>query len=95
LTIPSHINRLKYFINIFNSQFIRLPLQTKIKTFSRGMRMKIALTIALSHDVKLLILDEATAGMDVSGREEVMELLEDFVAQGGGILISSHFRNMR
>lgn len=67
-----------------------LPLQTKIKTFSRGMRMKIALTIALSHDVKLLILDEATAGMDVSGREEVMELLEDFVAQGGGILISSH-----
>ena len=53
--------------------------------------MKIALTIALSHDVKLLILDEATAGMDVSGREEVMELLEDFVAQGGGILISSHF----
>ncbi|NFZ75517.1 ABC transporter ATP-binding protein [Staphylococcus aureus] len=71
-------------------KYFELPLQTKIKTFSRGMRMKIALTISLSHDVKLLILDEATAGMDVSGREEVMELLEDFVAQGGGILISSH-----
>ncbi|HCT3222939.1 TPA: ABC transporter ATP-binding protein [Staphylococcus aureus] len=71
-------------------KYFELPLQTKIKTFSRGMRMKIALTIALSHDVKLLILDEATAGMDISGREEVMELLEDFVAQGGGILISSH-----
>ncbi|MFB2419159.1 ABC transporter ATP-binding protein [Staphylococcus aureus] len=71
-------------------KYFELPLQTKIKTFSRGMRMKIALTIALSHDVKLLILDEATAGMDVSGREEVMELLEDFVAQGRGILISSH-----
>ncbi|ULW00406.1 ABC transporter ATP-binding protein [Staphylococcus aureus] len=71
-------------------KYFELLLQTKIKTFSRGMRMKIALTIALSHDVKLLILDEATAGMDVSGREEVMELLEDFVAQGGGILISSH-----
>lgn len=71
-------------------KYFELPLQTKIKTFSRGMRMKIALTIALSHDVKLLILDEATAGMDVSGRGEVMELLEDFVAQGGGILISSH-----
>ncbi|AMO52768.1 TPA: ABC transporter ATP-binding protein [Staphylococcus aureus] len=71
-------------------KYFELPLQNKIKTFSRGMRMKIALTIALSHDVKLLILDEATAGMDVSGREEVMELLEDFVAQGGGILISSH-----
>ncbi|HHB2745695.1 TPA: ABC transporter ATP-binding protein [Staphylococcus aureus] len=71
-------------------KYFELPLQTKIKTFSRGMRMKIALTIALSHDVKLLILDEATAGMDVSGREEVMEILEDFVAQGGDILISSH-----
>lgn len=71
-------------------KYFELPLQTKIKTFSRGMRMKIALTIAFSHDVKLLILDEATAGMDVSGREEVMEILEDFVAQGGGILISSH-----
>ncbi|CPC77506.1 TPA: ABC transporter ATP-binding protein [Staphylococcus aureus] len=71
-------------------KYFELPLQTKIKTFSRGMRMKIALTIALSHDVKLLILDEATAGMDVSGREEVMEILEDFVAQGRGILISSH-----
>ncbi|MCR0629331.1 ATP-binding cassette domain-containing protein [Staphylococcus aureus] len=71
-------------------KYFELPLQTKIKTFSRGMRMKIALTIALSHDVKLLILDEATAGMDVSGREEVMEILEDFVAQGGCILISSH-----
>lgn len=71
-------------------KYFELPLQTKIKTFSRGMRMKIALTIALSHDVKLLILDEATAGMDVSGREEVMEILEDFVVQGGGILISSH-----
>ncbi len=71
-------------------KYFELPLQTKIKTFSRGMRMKIALSIALSHDVKLLILDEPTAGMDVSGREEVMELLEDFVTQGGGILISSH-----
>ncbi|HHC6402504.1 TPA: ATP-binding cassette domain-containing protein [Staphylococcus aureus] len=80
-------NSQKFFDLIKNFE---LPLQTKIKTFSRGMRMKIALTIALSHDVKLLILDEATAGMDVSGREEVMELLEDFVAQGGGILISSH-----
>ncbi|HDI1166552.1 TPA: ABC transporter ATP-binding protein [Staphylococcus aureus] len=80
-------NSQKFFDSI---KYFELPLQTKIKTFSRGMRMKIALTIALSHDVKLLILDEATAGMDVSGREEVMELLEDFVAQGGGILISSH-----
>ena len=44
--------------------------------------MKAALAIALSHDTKLLILDEATAGMDVSGREEVLEILEDYVSKG-------------
>ncbi|HCW0035118.1 TPA: ABC transporter ATP-binding protein [Staphylococcus aureus] len=97
LTIKDIDKVFQFIYTSWNSQkffdlikYFELPLQTKIKTFSRGMRMKIALTIALSHDVKLLILDEATAGMDVSGREEVMELLEDFVAQGGGILISSH-----
>lgn len=66
-TIYTSWNSNKFFDLI---KYFELPLQTKIKTFSRGMRMKVALTIALSHDAKLLILDEATAGMDVSGREE-------------------------
>lgn len=73
------------FINRFE-----LPLKNEIKSFSRGMRMKVALSIALSHESKLLILDEATAGMDVSGREEVIEILEDYIEEGNGILISSH-----
>lgn len=67
-----------------------LPQTNMINTFSRGMRMKAALAIALAHDSKLLILDEATAGMDVSGREQVMEILEDFINEGNSILISSH-----
>jgi ABC-2 type transport system ATP-binding protein len=67
-----------------------LPQTNMINTFSRGMRMKTALAIALAHDSKLLILDEATAGMDVSGREQVMEILEDFINEGNSILISSH-----
>lgn len=67
-----------------------LPKTIMISTFSRGMRMKSALAIALAHDSKLLILDEATAGMDVSGREQVMEMLEDFINEGNSILISSH-----
>ena len=70
----------KVFLNIFKHW----------NTFSRGMRMKAALAIALSHETKLLILDEATAGMDVSGREEVLEILEDYVSKGHGILLSSH-----
>lgn len=52
--------------------------------------MKTALSIAMAHDSKLLILDEATAGMDVSGREQVIEILEDYTNEGNGILISSH-----
>jgi ABC-2 type transport system ATP-binding protein len=67
-----------------------LPQTNMINTFSRGMRMKTALAIALAHDSKLLILDEVTAGMDVSGREQVMEILEDFINEGNSILISSH-----
>lgn len=71
-------------------QRFELPTNVQIKTFSRGMRMKAALAMALAHDTKLLILDRATAGMDVSGREEVIEMLEDYISEGNGILISSH-----
>ena len=90
----------KVFANIFKTwnsdrffeviQRFELPTNAQIKTFSRGMRMKAALAMALAHDTKLLILDEATAGMDVSGREEVIEMLEDYISEGNGILISSH-----
>lgn len=67
-----------------------LPNNNAIKSFSRGMRMKTALTISLAHESKLLILDEATAGMDVASREEVIEMLEDYIEEDNGILISSH-----
>ncbi|MCE5036238.1 ABC transporter ATP-binding protein [Staphylococcus haemolyticus] len=90
----------KVFANIFKTwnsdrffeviQRFELPTNAQIKTFSRGMRMKAALAMALALDTKLLILDEATAGMDVSGREEVIEMLEDYISEGNGILISSH-----
>lgn len=90
----------KVFTNIYNTwnsdkffslvKEFELPTHNQITTFSRGMRMKTALSISMAHDSKLLILDEATAGMDVSGREQVIEILEDFVAQGNSILISSH-----
>ncbi|MCU5746325.1 ABC transporter ATP-binding protein [Staphylococcus sp. SQ8-PEA] len=67
-----------------------LPSNKKVKTFSRGMKMKAAIAIALAHDSRLLILDEATAGMDASGREEVLEILEDYVKEDNGIMLSSH-----
>ena len=69
----------------------RLPVKQKIKTYSRGMSMKHALAVALSHNSKLLILDEATSGLDPIMREEILEVLLDFVKdENHSILLSSH-----
>lgn len=62
-----------------------------IKDLSRGMQMKLMLAIALSHDAKLLILDEPTSGLDVLSRDELMDILSDYVADGGhSVIFSTH-----
>ena len=75
-------------------QFLRrfgLPESQKIKTYSRGMSMKLAIAVALSHDSKLLILDEATSGLDPIMRDEILDVLLEFVKQENhSILLSSH-----
>jgi ABC-2 type transport system ATP-binding protein len=78
----------EHFLNLL--KFFNLPQNRRVETLSRGMSMKLAIAIALSHDSRLLILDEATAGLDASSREQVLELLEDFVDEGNGIVLSSH-----
>lgn len=68
-----------------------LPLGRKVSELSRGMGMKLMLAIALCHAADLLILDEATAGLDPLAREEVLDVLRGFMEeQGHGILMSSH-----
>ena len=68
-----------------------LPEKKQFKDYSRGMRMKLAIAVALSHAPKLLVLDEATAGLDPIVRDEVLELFNDFTrAEDHSILISSH-----
>ena len=68
-----------------------LPENKKFKDFSRGMKMKLGLAVALSHEAKLLILDEATSGLDPVVRDEVVSILSEFTRdESHSILISSH-----
>ena len=62
-----------------------------IKSYSRGMRMKLSMAVALSHKAEILILDEATSGLDPIVREEILDFLLDFIQdENHTILISSH-----
>lgn len=69
----------------------RLPANQKIKHYSRGMTMKLAIAAALSHHPQLLILDEATSGLDPIMRDEMLDVFLEFVQdESHSILLSSH-----
>ena len=68
-----------------------IPFNKQFKDFSRGMKMKAGIAVALSHHPKLLILDEATSGLDPVVRDEVLDILNEFTRdENHSILISSH-----
>ena len=68
-----------------------IPFNKQFKDFSRGMKMKAGIAVALSHHAKLLILDEATSGLDPVVRDEVLDILNEFTRdENHSILISSH-----
>lgn len=73
-------------------QKLKLPLDKKIKDFSTGMKAKFKILTALSHQAKLLILDEPTAGLDVVAKDEILEMLRNYMEaeEERAILISSH-----
>lgn len=72
-------------------QRLSVPAGKKFKEFSRGMKMKLGIAIALSHHAKLLILDEATSGLDPVVRDEVTDIFCDFTREEeNAVLISSH-----
>lgn len=70
---------------------LSVPDNRKFKEFSKGMKMKLGIAAALSHHPKLLILDEATSGLDPVVRDEVMDIFSEFTRdENHAVLISSH-----
>lgn len=68
-----------------------IPLKKQIKEFSTGMKAKLKVLTAISHEAAVLILDEPTAGLDVMAREEILDMLHDYMQEEqNSILISSH-----
>lgn len=99
LTIHDIIPILDHLYEHFDKSFFvkqiqrfRLPQNQKIKEFSTGMKAKLKILTAISHIAKFLLLDEPTAGLDVTARDELLDMLREFMEQdeSRSILISSH-----
>lgn len=70
---------------------LALPSRKKISTFSKGMKMKLQIAVALSHNAKLLIMDEATTGLDPVVRNECLDMFLEYLQdESHSILMSSH-----
>ncbi len=70
----------------------KLPLNKQVKEFSTGMKAKLKVLAAISHNASLLILDEPTTGLDVGAREDILDMLRNYMEEdeNRSILISSH-----
>lgn len=70
----------------------KLPLNKQLKDFSTGMKAKIKVLVAITHNADLLVLDEPTAGLDIESRMEILDMLRAYIAENENrsILISSH-----
>ncbi len=68
----------------------RVPLDRKLNQLSKGMRAKVALSLAMAHQPELLVLDEPTSGLDTMVRREILENMVDIAAAGRTVLLSSH-----
>jgi ABC-2 type transport system ATP-binding protein len=86
---PFYVNWNSALFSQYSQQF-RLPLDKKVKELSRGMRLKLMLAVAMSHEAKLLILDEPTSGLDPVARDELLQILSDYIDEDKSILLSTH-----
>ena len=87
---PAYKNWCEQDFRDYLEQFSLNPKQ-KINTLSKGMRMKYALALALSHKAELLIMDEPTSGLDPFVRSQLLNILKDYMGKGGkGVFFSTH-----
>lgn len=97
-TLKDVINTLKDFYASFDEIKFReyakkwnLPDNKKIKDFSKGMKVKLSFAAVLSRETKLLLLDEPTSGLDPVVRNEVLDILQDYISDGErSVLFSTH-----
>ncbi len=72
-------------------QRFKLNPKQKYKTMSRGMKMKLGMAVTLSHDAKLLLLDEPTSGLDPVIRDEVLDILQEYITgENKSVFFSTH-----
>ena len=93
--VPVLDNLYEHFNKIFFMEQVQktnLPLNKQLREFSTGMRAKLKVLVAISHNARFLILDEPTAGLDVIARDELLDLLREYMEADlkRSILISSH-----
>lgn len=97
-TLKDIINTLKDFYNSFDEVKFKeyaekweLPYKKKVKEFSKGMKAKLAFASVLSRDTKILLLDEPTSGLDPVVRNEVLEILQEYISDGEkSVIFSTH-----
>lgn len=68
-----------------------LPDDKKVGDFSKGMKMKLMIAVALSHNAELIVLDEPTSGLDPVARDELLDILTEYIEdENRGVLFSTH-----
>nr|WP_281242206.1 ABC transporter ATP-binding protein [Alkalibacterium subtropicum] len=73
-----------YYIQLF-----KLPIDTPVKNFSKGMSMKLNIAVSLSHRAQILLLDELTSGLDPIVRIDILNLIESYVKENGATVVMS------
>lgn len=98
LKIPDIHNMLKHIYRTWDEhkfmeymQRFELPMNKRVKEFSKGMKMKLSIAAALSHNSRVLILDEATSGLDPVIRSEILDIFREFIEdESHAVFMSSH-----